>query len=330
MNTTPRKLRIYACGGCALNIVSTFENIKNTDNTFAQIDACYIDTSKSNLFSKNLPQEKIYLFEDMDGSGKIRAANSQVISKNSLAILQKFTPDVINIVVHSASGGSGSVIAPSLVSELKANGAKVIVIIVGSTDTIKETENTFKTLETYESISKLRNSSTITHYLENGKSGRTDVDQAAIYAISLIAGLYGGQHSELDTADLGTWLEYATMTTGVPTIASLTFPNTKEEFAKLDKIVSVATLATPSMNTRIEPTVPYQAVGFVPQSWVDSKQPKIGEHPINYVISFDLLKTTYASLKKSVQENNARTASFVVTNTFMSPSTTPTENGLVL
>jgi hypothetical protein len=327
-------LRLIGCGGAGINLVSKFEDIKNKDTyNFAQMELCYVDTSSSNIRSKNIPEESLFLFEGMDGSGKIRSANASEVSKNSLAILQRFTPGAVNIVVHSGSGGSGSVVGPSLVSELKKKGEQVIVIIIGSTDTIIETKNTYKTLETYESISKLRSSSVVTHYLENQNKGRGATDSLVVYSITMLAGLYCGNHAELDSADLKSWLNFATTTTPTPTIASLTFHTSKEEMAELDKVVSVATLATNNMVTRIDPPPPYQAVGFVPDAWsvgsVNSLN-LIDKDPLHFAISFDLLKNAYASLKAKVQENEENIASLVNTNTVFNSDAKSTDNGLVL
>ena len=327
-------VRLLACGGAGINLASRFETMKDKDSgNFAKLEIAYVDTSASNMRSKDLPEDSIFLFEGLDGSGKIRSANAQEVSKSALAILQKFPAGAINVVIHSASGGSGSVIGPSLVSELKKKGEQVIVIMIGSTDTIIETKNTYKTLETYQSIAKLRSSSVVTHYLENSDKGRQEVDSLIMYAITMLAGLYSGVHAELDSADLKSWLEFATSTTPVPTIASLTFHTDKAELKTKDKIVSIATLATPSMNTRIEPTPPYQCVGFVPDTWsigAPNSLNLIDKDPVNYAISFDLLKNAYATLKDKVETDEANITSRVTTNAVFAASAEPTDNGLVL
>lgn len=100
------KVRIYSCGGCAMNIVSELEAAKGeVVPGFASMETCYIDTSRSNLINKKIDDELTFILEGMDGSGKIRSTNYQEIAKNVKGILLKFKPTQFNIVVHSASGG---------------------------------------------------------------------------------------------------------------------------------------------------------------------------------------------------------------------------------
>ena len=106
MTTSTNQVRIYAAGGSALNIVSELENLRTTTEPgFANLAPCYIDTSRSNLSSKRIAEENMYLFEGTDGSGKVRSTNYEAIVKNALAILQKFKPSAFNIILHSGGGG---------------------------------------------------------------------------------------------------------------------------------------------------------------------------------------------------------------------------------
>lgn len=99
-------VQIYACGGMAQNIISTLESSRGQRNPgFASMEPCYIDTSRSNLISKNISEENVFLLPDTDGSGKVRSTNVTEIQKNVKAILLKFKPRDFNIVVHSGGGG---------------------------------------------------------------------------------------------------------------------------------------------------------------------------------------------------------------------------------
>lgn len=332
-----KTIRVYAAGGFGINMMSKFAQLNKQDSeNFAKLDICYVDTSASNLRGKkDIDESETYLFEGLDGSGKIRSSNASIVSKNTLDILQKFQPGDMNLVIHSASGGSGSVVAPVIVSELKKRGEQVIVIVLGSTDTIIETKNSYKTLETYEAISKLRGSSTVLYYLQNSDKGRQDADTNTMYTIGLLCGLFSGNHAELDSADLKSWLSIESVVSPAPapTIASLSIHDKASEIKALDKMMSVATLATPSMNTKISPTPPYQAVGFVPSTWCTGSPNSlnlIGDDPIHFAISFSLLEKDYANLKTLVEENEAAVASRAATNNSFTSGTTATDNGLVL
>lgn len=97
---------------------------------FAAIDPAFIDTSRSNL-TPEIPEEKIYILDNTDGSGKVRRENHAQISSSIKHILQSQQPGEFNIVVFSASGGSGSVLGPLIVSELLARGLPVVVLTAG-------------------------------------------------------------------------------------------------------------------------------------------------------------------------------------------------------
>lgn len=330
------EIRIYAAGGGACNIVSELEATRGKpDDGFAATLPCYIDTSRSNLINKRIDEKHTYFFEGMDGSGKVRASNFEEISKNALAILQKFKPTQFNIVVHTASGGSGSVIAPILVSELKNRGEQVIVITVGSTDTRIEIENTIKTLKSYESIANLRKSPVVMHYVQNTEQfSRQMVNKQVRIAISLLCGLFSGQNEELDTADLKNWMEYLKFSNGAPQLSSLNFITDQKELDQYGSITSVATLAIPNMGTRLTNTVPaYQCVGYVPEKWrtgaADSIQ-LIGDEPIHYAISPDFITRSTNELTALLKDVDAAYASRVARTSILNRDDRATENGLVL
>jgi len=99
------KMHIYACGGAALNIASSIVNYDTkNDIGFCDIETYFTDTSKSNLVSK-IPDDKTYLIEGLDGSGKNRKSNYEVLSECAVKILHQFKPGDINVVLHSSSGG---------------------------------------------------------------------------------------------------------------------------------------------------------------------------------------------------------------------------------
>lgn len=330
------EIRIYAAGGGACNIVSELESTRGeVSEGFATALPCYIDTSRSNLINKRIDEAHTYFFEGMDGSGKVRAANYEEITKNALAILQKFKPTAFNIVVHTASGGSGSVIAPVLVSELKSRGEQVIVITIGSTDTRIEIENTIKTLKSYESIAGLRKSPVVMHYVQNTEHlSRQAVNKQVKTAISLLCGLFSGQNEELDTADLKNWMEYLKFSNGPAQLASLNFVTDQKDLDAFGTVVSVATLAVPNMSTRLANTVPaYQCVGYVPELWrvgaSDSVQ-LIGDEPIHYTISTDFITKATNALNATLKDVDAAYASRVARTSILDRDDTATDNGLVL
>ena len=119
---------IYCCGGFGGNIG---KQILDLDiNTF------FIDTSISNL--KNVKHDNIFLVENIDGAGKSRDKSYQHFKELSEDILIKFKPsNKLNVIIHSLSGGSGSVIGPLIAKELISKDLNTIVVCVDSRNSIK-------------------------------------------------------------------------------------------------------------------------------------------------------------------------------------------------
>lgn len=329
-------VNIYACGGGGINVTAELESHRGaTTPGFAQFNSYYIDTSRSNLSYKSIQPDCIYLFESVDGSGKKRRENAELISKNTRAILQCFKPSAFNIVIHTASGGSGSVIGPALVSELKARGERVIVIVIGSTDTRIEIENTIKTRKSYEAIAQLRQSPVIVHYAENSRlKSRFIVNKEVKYAVSLLLGLFSGQNEELDSADLTSWMEFLPFTGGHPQLSALNFVLSLDDVKSVGNATSVATLALPDMDTRLGDAIPaYQCVGYAPLRWrvgTPESAQMIKDTPLHYVISADYSVRTDAALATALREADAAMASQNPRESLLRSTDTATENGLVL
>ncbi len=323
-------MRVYACGGFGINIMSKYAG-KQQSEVFEPLDICYIDTSESNLREKKL--NNTVLFEGMDGSGKIRASNAKEISKRTLEILQNYKPDnKLNVVIHSSSGGSGSVISASIVSELKAQKQNVLVITVSNDDTIIEARNSFKTLESYYSIAKLRNSCIVMSHFENHNNSRKDTDLRVMTFIGLLCALYSNKHSELDSADLKTWLNVDSVISVKPTIAAINVVSDQKDRSFFTKTVSVATLAATGMNTKIEPTPAYQAVGYVPDDWINGNSgfKLLDKQPIDFCIGFDHIEDVYENLKEKVEDNERALNSITATNNEIGDGKGDLENGIVL
>lgn len=262
-----KKITIYACGGCGINLGSIFLKYDGqSDPGFAQIHSYFIDTSKSNIHS-SVPKDKLYLVDGLDGSGKRRDTNYQALAENSKRIIHQFKPGDINIVLHSASGGSGSVMGPILVSELLDRKLPTIVVLIGSTSSRIETDNTIKTLKSYEMISRKRNSPVIAAYRENSPTkNRGDVDSDIQTIIMVAAALFSGQNRELDASDLKNFLVYNNVTSYSPKLSFFDFFSKDIVLNKEESLISLVTLVDSETPSDVSIPVEYQAVGFLPDS----------------------------------------------------------------
>ena len=161
------KINIIACGGSAVNIL---EDIKAIDSELSLSipDAKYyhLDSSTGNQ-AKSLQQGNEFIHikssdigeTDLSGSGMLRSANSEhfKIGVSKFLNENKFTKrddNVLNIIIHSASGGSGSVIAPLIVLEMLKTDQNFLVVMVSDSSNLTYASNSRDTLLTYTAIAK--------------------------------------------------------------------------------------------------------------------------------------------------------------------------------
>ena len=218
----PISTKIYGCGGFAMNILGRFEQTARADN-LKHLEVNYIDTSASNIPSGVNP-DSVYLFKNMDGGGKDRRMAYTSVIPMIPDVLEKLPAADFNIVVHSASGGSGSSVGPALVSELLRAGKHVVVVQVGSVGSKKEVENTIGTIRSYANISAKSERPVISYYRENNENAtRSEVDSQVQSALFMLGLLFSAENEGLDTADLQNLLDYQKVTTFKPELSSFDF-----------------------------------------------------------------------------------------------------------
>jgi cell division GTPase FtsZ len=167
LNRDQKTVRIYACGGCGTNIASTLESYRgSSDPAAAVLSISYFDTSDSNL-KHHIPKEAVYSIPGKDGSGGLRSENAGEIVTRVKEALQKHQPADFNIVIHSGSGGSGSVWGPVITGELLERDAPTVVIIVGSSSVREAAKNSLNTIKSYAAQIEKHNKPIVASYFEN-------------------------------------------------------------------------------------------------------------------------------------------------------------------
>lgn len=301
------KITVYACGGTGINIASYFESMRGKPTQgFADINVVYIDTSAANLRGKSL-DSNIYLINDgqKDGSGSIRNENLDDIRTSAPDILRMHKPTDLNIVLSSGSGGSGSVIAPVITSQLLADGHVVMPAMVGTTDNAKAIENTINTLKSYEGITRARKRPlTLMYYQNGGGQVRSAIDNGVRDDILRIAGLFSNLNLELDSADLRNWLNYDRVTDFEPKLMAFSSVRGKVQEGK-SIIVSLVTLANSPDDVNHDMVFPYSKTGFVDPANVATM--KISD-PIHFLVLDGVINAIYQDLdhKKSAVQDDSR------------------------
>lgn len=261
------KMNLFLLGGAGANIGNQFlKQNGRKEEGYTDIVTYFVDTSRSNL-SKDIPEENIYLFEGLDGSGKKRDSNYKTISESTQDILHRFKPADINVVVCSCGGGSGSVLGPIIVSELLNRGEAVVVILIGSTGSKIETENTLKTLKSYDVISNKREMPVVAFYRENSaEKTRSQVDTEVKTAIVMLAAIFSGDNRELDSSDLKNFLNYPKVTSYKPCLSQMDFFSGKIGLNKGEVPYSLVSLIDNDTHADVDIPVEYQAVGFLSEA----------------------------------------------------------------
>lgn len=228
------KIRIYACGGAGTNIVS---QISAEDAA-----VCYIDTSGANL-TQDMNLDNVYRIEGLNGSGGNRRENYHTIAKEIAPILERFPAGDFNIVVHSASGGSGSTIGPLVMKALLEQKAATVCVVIGADDSAIRVGNTINTLKSLESISLLTEQPVVMSYHEN-TSGvpRGSIDTEARYVLEALIILASQENRELDGQDVTNWVQYHKVSPVRPQLSFLNVHDSRQEAAKVVEPISVASL----------------------------------------------------------------------------------------
>ncbi len=321
MQRTPNKVSIYACGGAGINIVGSMPPTGNAGCAVAMAYA--IDTSRSNLDDSPFSSENVFLFEGVDGSGQERSENHVDIAKNAQAILQKFKPGVFNVLVHSGGGGSGSVIAGSLVNEMLQRGEQLIIVLIGGTATLKQITNTEKTFKSYDNLARnVHRQPIVVCYLENGpQHPEAAVNATAHASLQALLMLFSGMNNAMDTADLRNWVK----NTGSNEVFALHFV-TSEAYEKVGDVISVATLAQKGQDVALLPRPAYQATGFV-----TSEESKAAvSQPLHCTLSGNLIDRAAKSLREAREEDTRRLAAITRREALVDSNDKTANNGLIL
>lgn len=219
------KVTIFAVGGCGINIVSPLMKAATKDaKGFADLTFGMIDTSHSNLPDVGADSHFYHVgsrHELTDGSGKIRSTNVDYARQAVPQILAKWEPGDLSIVVHSGSGGSGSLIGNLLTQDLVSKGKNVVVILIASRTCLKEVDNVCDTIKTYQKVAVTTGRPVPCYYLDNKLLGMAAADSLARVAILFLTAVWSGENKGLDRKDLENFLNYDRVSQYKPAIVAL-------------------------------------------------------------------------------------------------------------
>lgn len=314
---------IYACGGTGINIANKLmRNLRAGDDRFASVRFVFVDTSTANLAPDHDPAS-VYLIPGVSGSGKTREANAEKIVKHVPDIMTKFQPSDMNIFLSSLGGGSGSVIAPSLMSYARERDISALAMAVGTNDSIIDIKNTYRTLKTYAGIPLRLKKSAVVCLHENRSANQMDqdrVDTDVMMDLSVLLALYSRQHQRLDDKDLYNWLNFEIPTKLTPSLATLNFVNDQSHMTNVGAMRSVVSLAGQDVDSTLYGrTSPWHVTG-ISQHHAD--------RCTHHIISVGYLEKRIAELEKQYTDLDAAEQVAVMTEAVSASDLD--SNGLVL
>lgn len=317
-------IRLYGCGGFGINIVKTFESAAGTiELGHATPFPAYIDTSKSNLDS-NLNPEHVFILDDVDGSGKVRRENHEILGKNVKNILQQHKPQDFNVVVFSASGGSGSVIGPLLVGELLARGLSTVCIVVGSDEAAITAQNTMNTLKSLEAIAAKTEVPVVVYYDQNTREvKRSEVDASCRHVIGALSVLCSKHNAELDTRDITNWVQFHRSTSAKPRLALFEVYRGNERAEEVNQPISIASLYPNPDSTPIGITPEYHCAGY-PRDEIK------GFDTVHFVITLEGIPGIARMMQSRITELDQQRKARVDHESLVSANDEVTSTGLVL
>lgn len=292
------KVRLYLAGGMAANVGFPFYKVSQSTG-FADINACFIDTSLSNIrdkVGKEIKDEDIFVLDDVDGSGKLRSSNAGKIQENIKSIIHKYPPEDVNVVLFSLSGGSGSTTGTLLMKELLEKNQTAIAVVVGSEESKITIENTVKSLQSLDHVSRMVHKPIVVAWYHNCKdTPRTTNDKAMTQLINAVSILCSKENKELDTADVANFINHQKVTSVQEGISFLYVTSDREQAEKIEYPISSASLYTSVDAPQANVTPEYSCVGFTNKDIIQGDE-------LHFIITQSDVKTTFDKLNKRLEE----------------------------
>ncbi len=209
-NTTTAKtqsdLRIYYCGGTAINIGRLFVATCNTLNG-QNANMVGLDMS-----DRNNPQNGEFEVERQPGahgSGKDGKTNYEGAPAFVDDVLARHKPGVFNIVVLGTGGGSGWLLGALIIRKLLEAQLPVVAMIIGDTSSEIELANTIRTFSSLDAHRKALNLPVVFNYLENGNETYQSINEKAVNRMEFLSLMLTEEHEGPDREDIRSFLQFS-------------------------------------------------------------------------------------------------------------------------
>lgn len=258
VNKTAPNISVFGLGGGSVKTLRRFNcGVTHIDTSNSEKDIMHAD---SNLILVNTGNRG-------GGSGGNSANTIEVISDQiPLMVGRDFEINEINVVVYSASGGSGRAIAHVLIEQMLQAGASVVVFTTYTINDLNRASNVAKSLA---GLSHLAN-----HYKQNipvhafdTSVGFAETDARVLRDLGLFLGTFGDSVQSLDYMDRKSALNPSCMPgyAEFGLLAGECFLN--DEIPKAGTPISVVTLALMGKNDDIGTGAAFIFSGILPNDF---------------------------------------------------------------
>ena len=219
--TQENKMICHFCGGAAISVSDkVFRPVSELGDGFANVEFHYVDTSTANI-SKIEPlgefwqiETSLHGKEKITGSGGERTThiNDARVSINKYLDNGKWTkmvPNEYHVVVSSASGGSGSILAFFTAERLLKVGIPVIMVAIGDSSSAILAINTKNHLASLNNLA-IQNGKALSiiyvnnHAIDSGApiSSEKEADKMLYNYISTLALFLSSNNGDIDRQDM--------------------------------------------------------------------------------------------------------------------------------
>lgn len=325
--STPETITIYGAGGCGINLAAQFQDIEQTQG-FAKVNTVYCDASRSNI-SAGISDDQCFIIPELDGSGKVRNENAAEIGSHIGKVLESHKPSKFNVVIFSASGGTGSVFGPLIARELAKRRIPMVLIVVGDNESYTSARNTLKTYKTLESIYKSSEAPLIISWHKNcSETPRYSVDERIHTIVDQLSLLASGLNRELDSRDIANWIYFNKPVESLkPQLALLDITNDPAVAQQIRNPISVVNLLRAADSPAKDLKPEYSCSGYMPEM----REGKGPDQGLVFVISIGGIEDVAQDILNDYEGySDLSKTRAVVNETLLGSDDEVTEDGLVL
>jgi len=214
-------INVIGLGGAGANLLVGVKDMLSETmilDGHPDVNMFHVDTSAANKSVSAQVGASFYQVKsttignkDLQGSGGVRSANVKetVISIREFVNdnMDVINEDSMNILISSASGGSGSILSPLLKKQLMELDIPAVVVLIGDSRSLSYAINTSDTLKTFHGIAKSKDAAISMVYLDNLDEPEEDVNMYVCEFCSILVLFYNSKNLDMDPADIASFMD---------------------------------------------------------------------------------------------------------------------------